>query len=83
MELTQEQIENINIAVKRMVEIFNEVVQKVIDFFYKACEIWKELLLRIYKSNKSIKKLNYIYHHTKRKRIRKKQITRLLKILRE
>lgn len=83
MEVTQEQIENINIAVKRMVEIFNEAVQKVRDLFYKVCEIWKEFLLKIYKNNRSIKKLNYIYHHTKKKRIREKQMIRLLKILTE
>lgn len=83
MELTQEQIENINIAVKRMINIFNELAKKVRKIISELCEIWKEFLLRIYKSNKSIRKLNYIYHHTKKKRIRKKQITKLFKILKE
>lgn len=81
MELTQEQIENINIAVKRIIEAFNEVAKKVKEFISQTCEMWKEFLLNIYKNNKSIRKLNYIYCHTKKKRIRKKQMTRLLKIL--
>ncbi len=81
MELTQEQIENINIAVKRIIEVFKEVAQKVGEFIKKAYEMWKEFLLDICKNNKSIRKLNYIYHHTKKKRIRKKQMKRLIKIL--
>lgn len=81
MELTQEQIENINIAVRKMIEIFNEVAKKVGAFIRNACEMFKGFLLDICKNNKSIRKLNYIYHHTNKKRLRKKQMTRLLKIL--
>lgn len=81
MELTQEQIENINIAVRKMIEIFNELAKKIGEFIRNACKMFKEFLLDICKNNKSIRKLNYIYHHTKKKRIRKKQMTRLLKIL--
>lgn len=83
MELTQEQIENINIAAKRMIEIFNEIAQKIMEAFSKVYEVWKEFLLKIYKNNRSIRELNYIYHHTKKKRIRKKQLARLIKILKE
>lgn len=81
--LTQEQIDKIKKAVAMLKDVWNSIVEKVKDIVTKITKIWNEFLLKVYSNNKIIKKLNYIYFHTRNKRIKKKQITRLYKILKE
>lgn len=81
--LTQEQIDKINKAVAILKDVWDSIVEKVKDIVSKIAKIWNEFLFEIYSNDKTIRKLNHIYTHTKNKRVRKKQIARLYKILKE
>lgn len=81
--LTQEQIDKINKAVAILKDVWDSIVEKVKDIVSKIAKIWNEFLFKIYSNDKTIRKLNHIYTHTKNKRVRKKQIARLYKILKE
>lgn len=81
--ITQEQIDKINKAVARLKDAWVSIVEKVKDIVSKITKMWNEFLLKVYNNNKTIRKLNHIYIHTKNKRMKKKQISRLYRILNE
>ncbi len=81
--LTQEQIDKINKAVAMLKDVWDSVVEKVKDIVSKITKLWNKFLLKIHSNIKTIRRLNHIYNNTKNKRIKKKQISRLHKILRE
>lgn len=81
--ITEEQIEQFKKAVEILTEIYNDLKIAVVNAMRCIKEMCDKFLLKIYSNDKTIRKLNHIYTHTKNKRVRKKQIARLYKILKE
>ena len=80
---TQEQIEKIGKVVEYLKKAWDSVVKAVKEISIKLSKAWNTFLESICKYNKKIRKIRHIYIHTKKNRIKKKQIARLYEILKE
>lgn len=81
--ITEEQTEQLKKAVEILTEIYNDLKIALVNAMRCIKKMWNEFILKIYSNDKTIRKLNHIYTHTKNKRVRKKQMARLYKIIKE
>ncbi len=79
MNLTAEQQENLVKAVENLIEVFEQVWKKVKEIFIQLWNSFKEIIIK----NQKVKKYLSIYARTHNQRIKKKQITKIRKILNE
>lgn len=76
INLTEEQQENLVKIFQNLIEVFEQVWEKV----KKICiKLWKEIISK----NQKIKKYLSIYARTHNERIKRKQIAKIRKILNE
>ena len=79
MDLTEEQQEKLIDAIQNLIKAFKQVVEKVKEVLIQLWNRFKEVIIK----NQKIKKYLGIYGRTHNQRIKKKQITKIRKILNE
>ena len=79
MDLTKKQQKKLMNAIQNLIEVFKQVWKNVKEIFVKLWNSFKEVI----RNNQKIKKYLAIYRRTHNKRIKKKQITKIRKILNE
>ena len=79
MNLTEEQQENLVKAFQELIEAFKQVWKNVKEIVINLWNSFKEIISK----NQKVKKYLAIYARTHNQRIKKKQITKIRKILNE
>ncbi len=79
INLTEEQRENLVKTVQNLIEVFEQVWKEVKEILIQLWNSFKEIINK----NQKIKKYLSIYARTHNQRIKKKQITKIRKILNE
>lgn len=74
--LTEEQIQDIKNALQKVIEISEKICRVIIEL---AKQLWENLKQFILKNEKAIKYIK-IYNKTHNNRIKKKQITKIIKL---
>ena len=81
--ITEEQIENIKKQIIEVIEAFKPIVESLLQVYEKMkdyfIKLWSEL--RTFIEQNKMDKIIKIYKRTKSRRIKKKQITKMIKIL--
>ena len=79
INLTEEQRENLVKTVQNLIEVFEQAWKKVKEIFIQLWNSFKEVITK----SQKVKKYLAIYVRTHNLRIKKKQITKIRKILNE
>ena len=79
INLTEEQRENLVKTVQNLIEVFEQVWKEVKETLIQLWNSFKEIINK----NQKVKKYLSIYARTHNQRIKKKQITKIRKILNE
>ena len=79
INLTEEQQEKLMNTIQNLIEVFKQVWKKVKETFIQLWNSFKEAIIK----NQKVKKYLAIYVRTHNRRIKKKQITKIRKILNE
>ena len=79
INLTEEQQEKLANAIQELIEVYKQVWKNVKEIFIQLWDSFKEIISK----NQKVKKYLAIYVRTHNQRIKKKQITKIRKILNE
>lgn len=79
INLTEEQQERLMNAIQNLIKVFEQAWEKVKEVFIQLWNRFKEAIIK----NQKVKKYLAIYGRTHNQRIKKKQITKIRKILNE